>query len=190
MRISAFVVMFVAASVVAGASGATHYIFNGYSLSGVKGVDAQVLEAKLKHKPGARVTQADIAEDEAIVLKEVKAHHLEGHLFTTFAEKKGRLWVIFDLLNPRKRDFFSKIARHVEAQHFEGALRISASALSTATGLRPGDLLTPDKINAARRRILAAYAKSVPGKTVSIVCKMQTKPDGRATLIWVIHEPR
>jgi outer membrane protein assembly factor BamA len=190
MRLFVFVAMLFAASIAAvSADGAKHYIFDGYSLSGVKGIDAHALEAKLKHKLGARVTRADIAEDEAIVLKEAKAHHLEGHLFTTFAEKKGHLWVIFDLLNPRPRDVFSK-PHHFEAQRFEGATRIPASTLSAATGLRSGDLLSPEKINGARRAILAAYAKSVPGKTINVVCRMQTKPDGKATLTWVIREPQ
>lgn len=190
MRLFVFVAMLFAASIAAvSAAGAKHYIFNGYSLSGVKGLDAHALEAKLKHKPGARVTRADIAEDEAIVIREAKAHHLEGHLFTTFAEKKDHLWVIFDLLNPRSPDVFSK-PRHFETQRFEGATRISASILSAATGLRSGDLLSSEKINGARRAILAAYAKSAPGKTIDVVCKIKTKPDGKATLTWVIREPR
>ena len=53
-----------------------------------------------------------------------------------------------------------------------------------------GDALSPDILNAARRGIVEAYAKVVPGKSIGITGKLQAKPDGRAVLTWIIHEPQ
>jgi outer membrane protein assembly factor BamA len=175
---------------IATASNARHaptYILNGYSLSGIPGVNGSELEAKLKHKPGARITAADVNADQAIIAKELQARHIGGALVATLAEKHGRVWVIFDLLNvppPPPR------TRHLEAQNFEGVSRISAGALAAAIGLKKGDKLSPEKINAARRAILAMYAKAMPGKTLTVKGRMQMKPDGKVTLTWVVNEPR
>src|SRR5690348_2496577 len=85
----------VGASIAAGTHKAPTYILNGYGFGRLPGVNTAELEAKLKHKAGERVTEADMNVDQAIVQKEVDAHHLKGVIVATFAEKKGRVWVIF-----------------------------------------------------------------------------------------------
>ena len=102
----------------AGAPKAQSYILNGYSFGGFTGVNTDELAAQLKDQEGARVTRADVNDDEAILIKELHARHIEGRLFTTIAEKHGRIWVIFDLQKPRP-----PMLRHLEAQNFEGAAR-------------------------------------------------------------------
>jgi hypothetical protein len=79
--------------------------------------------------------------------------------------------------------------RFLAAQFFEGAFRISADALSTATGLKKGDLLTPKLVNAVRQIIIDKYAELLPGAAPSLRCKMQTTVEGNVTLTWVIGEP-
>ena len=163
------------------------YTLLGYNLHGIHGVDQDALAAKLKHKPGDRITRQDIKDEAAIIEKALQAQHVQGHLFTTMAERNGRVWIIFDLLNNPASVF--RQHHQLVAQHFEGATRVSADALSKASGLKPGDTLSPDTLNAARRGIVAAYAKVAPGKAVGITGKMQAKPDGTAVLTWIIHEP-
>jgi len=164
------------------------YTLLGYNLHGIHGVDQDALAAKLKHKPGDRITRQDIKDDAAIIEKELKAQHAQGHLATTMAEKNGRVWIIFDLLNNAADALAQR--RQLEAQHFEGATRVSADALSKATGLKPGDTLSRDTLNAARRGIVEAYAKAIPGKPIGVTGKLQGKPDGTAILTWTIHEPQ
>jgi hypothetical protein len=141
-----------AATLTAGAAKAPTYILNGYSFGRMPGVNTAELAAKLKDKEGARVTRADIAVDQAILVKELQARHIKGQLFTTLAEKHGRIWIIFDVLDsngPAAKT--GKPLLLLASQSFEGASRISTSALAAATGLKHGDLLSAEKINAARQ---------------------------------------
>jgi outer membrane protein assembly factor BamA len=164
------------------------YTLQGYNLHGIRGFDQDALAAKLKHKPGDRITREDIKADAAIIEKALQAQHAQGHLFTTLAEKIGRVWIIFDLLNNPGEVLAQP--HKLEAQHFDGAKRVSADTLSKASGLKPGDTLSRDTLNAARRGIVEAYAKVAPGKSVGITGRLQAKPDGTAILTWIIQEPQ
>jgi outer membrane protein assembly factor BamA len=179
------------AAMAANADGLPTFILNGYSFGGISGVNTDELAAKFKHKPGARISRADVAADEVILANELRTRGIKGNLFATLAEKHGRVWVIFDLQDPnRPAGHLGKPGRRLEAQEFEGASRISASALAAATGLKTGDLLSPEKVNAARQAILALYGKFMPGQVPSLKGKMQVRPDGRARLTWIIGEPK
>ncbi|HEY3638111.1 MAG TPA: POTRA domain-containing protein [Rhizomicrobium sp.] len=179
------------AAAISAAAGAPAYILNGYVINGLKGTNTDELKAKFKDKPGTRVTRADVLADQAILSKELDARHIAGHLFTGIAEKNGHIWVIFQVQHPgllaANQD---SLHRHIEAQSFEGATHIAPGALASATGLKRGDPLSPDKLRAARQAILAAYAKAMPGKTVTLKIKMQTRPGGAVTMIWLIGEPK
>jgi outer membrane protein assembly factor BamA len=190
-RVFALAAMCLASGGVAHATAAQQtYILNGYSFGGLEDVDTHALEAKFKHHKGARITRADVDEDAAILVRELKAQHIEGRLFATLAEKKGRVWIIFDVLNRPKSQFFRKAPRHLETQRFEGASLLSAKQLSDASGLRPGEPLSEGKLSDAERKIAAAYAKIIPGKKIRIAAKLQGKPDGAVVLSWTIHEPK
>ena len=167
------------------------YILNGYSLSGLKGIDTQALEARLGRKEGARITQADIDADTAIVTAELKAHGMQGRLATTLAEKHGHVWIIFDLVqvaHPALAPINGHAPRLAE-QRFQGAARLSPKALAAASGLAPGQAITPAQLLAARTAILRAYAKVLPGAPVPLAARIQRARDGEVTLIWVIAEP-
>jgi hypothetical protein len=184
-----------AASFTAGAALAANspaYILSGYTFGGLpKGVSSDQLTAKLKHKQGDRITQADISADQAVLVRELEARHIAGRLFATLAEKHGHAWVIFDL---QKTD--PAIAepgapnRIFAAQNFEGAVHVSAGALAHATGLTVGETLSLENLKAARRAIIALYAKSMPGEELGLKLKLQTKPGGKTTLTWTIREPK
>lgn len=166
------------------------YILIGYSWSGLHGaVDTKALEAKLGRKEGARITNSDIAADAQIVGAELKARHAHGKLFTTLAEKHGHVWIIFDLLDPDApiRRFW-QAPRHLTAQSFQGGGGIPTSDLAAATGLKPGDLLSPEKMAAARRAIIEVYAKALPAKAVTVRGKLQGKETGDLALTWVITQ--
>jgi hypothetical protein len=192
MRIQAWIGVLVA-TMIAGvvmAAGKHHtpsYILNGYSF-GIPGVNTAELEAKLKQKAGARITAADVDADQAIIQKEIEERHIQGQIIATTAEKHGRVWIIFDLLNLPTSS--ANRVRHLELQSFEGDFRISASTLAAATGLKTGDQLSPQNLNAARRAILAAYAATMPGKAISLKARMQTRLDGRTTITWIVTEPK
>lgn len=179
------------AAMSAGAAKAPTYIFIGYSFGPIPGVNTAELQAKLKHKAGDRITSADIAADSAVILKELKARHVPGRLFTSLAERHGHVWVIMDVLDPNHPGaHLGKPAGHLKSQNFEGASRISAGDLAAATGLKQGEQLWPEKIRAARDAIMAAYAKSAPGKAITLKARVQTQADGDITLTWIIGEPK
>jgi hypothetical protein len=180
----------VGVAMAATAAKAPTYIFSGYSFGPIPGVNTAELEAKLTHKAGDRITSADVSADHAIIAKELEARHIPGRLYTSLAEKHGHVWVIMDVLDPAHPNaHLGKPAGRLKSQNFEGASQIPAGDLAAATGLKQGDRLWPEKIKAARDAIVAAYAKSVPGKAISLKARLQTASDGEVTLTWIIGEP-
>lgn len=161
-------------------------ILRGYRLSGAKGVDADALTAQLKDQAGARVTSADIDADARALGALLKAHHVEGQLFTTVAERDGRAWVLFDLIPPPP----PPPPMILELQGFEGTRRVQAEALAAATGLKPGAVLSEARIDAARAAILDTYQKRVPGTAIKLRLVMRRRADGHVRLDWVIDEPK
>lgn len=164
------------------------YVLNGYSFGGMPGVNTAELEAKLPLKEGARVRQADVDAAQAIVAKELEARRIKGQLFTSLAEKKGRVWIIFDLQDPDHPTGHLGKTKFLKTQTFEGASAVSAGDLAAATGLKPGDPLWPEKLRAAEQAIVALYAKARPGPAPMVKAKMSTGPDSRTDLTWVIQE--
>jgi lipid-binding SYLF domain-containing protein len=174
-----------------GAAAARSYILNGYSFGPMPGVNTKELAALLKDQEGARVTEADIAADGATLARILRERHINGYLFTSTAEKDGRVWVIFDLQDPdHPMAHLGRPADHLVAQSFEGASRVSAADLAAATGLKPGDPVSPERINAARQAIVDLYAKVTPGPAPTLKGRMRTTPKGEVTLTWIIGEPR
>jgi outer membrane protein assembly factor BamA len=164
------------------------YTLGGYTFGGFAGVNTDELTAKLKDHAGARVTQADISADEAMLVAELRARHVRGRLLTTLAEKHGTIWLIFDLQG-RGTGAALYYGEPLKSQTFEGATHIPASDLAAATGLKPGDTLTFEKVRAAHDALAALYARSAPGATPSIRSRAKVSADGQITLTWLIGEP-
>jgi hypothetical protein len=188
IRIGLMAAIFAAGAVMAANAASTpSYILNGYSFGPMPGVNTADIEAKLPYKPGARIKVADVAAEEAIVERELRARHVQGRLFASTAVKRGRVWIIFDLVQEPRRV--------LESQTFVGASHLSPQVLAKATGLTPGASLSITKLNAARRSILAVYGKVMPGKPITLKLRMQTRlslkpqsvPETRLT--WIIGEP-
>jgi len=168
-----------------------NYILNGYRLSGVKGIDQDALVAKLPHHAGERITEADIKADTATISAALKAQHIEGQLFATMAEKNGRVWVLFDFQYPQPGQFSPVHQRRwLGSQIFDGNVKISSATLEAATGLKPGEYLPVERLNAARQAILLAYKKAAPGADVHVAGKMRITPQGKVELIWHVTEPK
>ncbi|MEJ0047226.1 MAG: hypothetical protein WDN04_14755 [Rhodospirillales bacterium] len=157
------------------------YILNGFRLSGVKGVNTDEMIARLKHKAGMRITEADMVADTEILGSELKARHIEGQLLTTMAEKNGRVWVLLDLQPPRP-------PAQLASQSFEGNTKIPSATLEAATGLKSGDELPADRLHAAEQAITRAYATAAPGTDVKIRGVMRRRADGTAVLTWTVTE--
>ena len=165
------------------------YILDGYRLQGIPGHgNTAGLIAKLKHHPGARVTEAEIKTDVDILAKELHARHIRGRLVTGTAEGNGHILVFFELVDEGPPGANLWTSHHLISQQFQGAVRVPADSLTRASGLKPGDELSPEKIGAARRAILLLIAKSNPGKTLVIKVRIQTKPGDKAALTWIIGE--
>jgi hypothetical protein len=176
----------ISAAPAANAAKEQSYILSGYTWGGFAGQNTDELAAKLKDQPGARITKADISIDAAMLESELRARHVKGQLLTSLAEKHGRVWLIFDLQRPMGAALYA--GEPLTSQSFEGATRLPASDLAAATGLKPGDMLTFEKIRAAHSALLALYARSAPGKAPTIRSKAKISSDGRVSLIWMINE--
>ena len=95
--------------------------------------------------------------------------------------------MIFDLQRPRGAAIFG--GEPLTSQSFEGATRIPAGDQAAATGLKPGEALTFEKVKAAHDALLALYARTAPGKAPTIRSRAQVSVDGRVSLTWLISEP-
>lgn len=176
------------AAVAAGASAAKPrtYILNGYSFGPMPGVDTAELEAKLPQKAGARITDADVARDGAIISKELEDRHIGGHLFASVAERHGHVWVILDLLDPEHPN--GGKPRFLQSQTFQGASKVSPADLAAATGLKQGAQLWPAKVRSAEQAIVALYAKATPGQIPTVRARVRVGPDNKVDLTWIIAE--
>lgn len=167
------------------------YVLKGYRFSGKLGpANTTGMVAKLKHQPGGRVTKADIIADAAIFAGELKARHMGGRYFVFTTENHGQIWVTFGLLDMRYPAATAWASRRLESQHFEGLSNIPTSALSAATRLKPGDTLSPENIDAARRAIMALFANSPNGTALTVKIKIQVRPNNEAALTWIIADKR
>jgi len=168
------------------------YVLDGYRFDGLDPKITTRLAAGLKHHPGARITEADIRADTAVLAKELRALHLRGRLFTGFEEGGGHLWVHFDfapLAPPQGANRW--MYRHLDSQHFEAPPGIAASAMAAATHLKPGDTVTTDNVDVARKALLALYAKSRPGKDAPILqLRVERRPDNKVMLTWILRDRR
>jgi hypothetical protein len=167
------------------------YVLEGYRFAGLlTPANTAGIIAKLKHQPGARVTGADIAADAAIFATELKARHLKGRFLASSEENRGRIWVTFGLWHLIYPDSGAWSSRQLESQHFEGVSGIPTSALLRATQLKPGDALSPERIDSAKDAIEALLAKTASGTKLTIKIKIQTRPNNKAALTWVIGGPK
>jgi len=163
------------------------YTLGGYTFGGFEGLNTDELAAKLKDQAGARVTRMGLSVDESMFEAELRERGIRGRLITSTAEKRGTIWLIFDLQRPPPGTALNS-GKPLKSQTFEGVKQAPASELDAATGLKPGDMLSFDTIRAARAAILAFYAKSVPGKPPSVRSKVKMTADGLVSLTWVISE--
>jgi outer membrane protein assembly factor BamA len=98
--------------------------------------------------------------------------------------------VIFDLQDPdHPNAHLGPSAGHLRSQTFEGAPGLAADDLAAATGLKQGDTVSREKIDAAHRALVALLAKSTPGKAVSIRVKARMSDDNAVTLTWIVGAP-
>jgi hypothetical protein len=165
------------------------YILEGYRFEGILGPgNSTGLVAKLKDKPGGRVRKADIKVDVDLLAKELHARHIRGQLFTGLIEGNGRIWVIFHLTDPDPPGARLWSSHRLASQEFQGVSWIPTGKLAGATGLKPGEALSPEKITAARKGLSAMLAKSRPGKAFAIQVRIQTEPANEAALSWIIGE--
>ena len=178
-----------AGAAMAAAPKAPIYILSGYRFEGLLGPRNTIgLVAKLKHQPGARITEADIRADVDALAKELRARHIRGQLVTGTAEGDGHILVFFDLVDTDPPGARLWMSHRLISQAFEGVTGVSADAMARATGLKPGDALSPEKIVAARRAVLTLVAKSRPGKALTVKVRIQTRPHNEAALTWIIGD--
>jgi outer membrane protein assembly factor BamA len=177
------------------AAAETTYILNGYRLSGAQGVNPEEMTAQLKHQAGARITEADIMADTQALALALRARHVPGQLFTTMAEKNGRVWILFDMQDAG-RDAVAGPTAHGKppqrfgSQHFAGNTKVSSAALSQATGLQPGQTLPADWLDSAQIALSRAYQSAMPGAVVKVKATLRHAQNGEVTINWDLTEPK
>jgi outer membrane protein assembly factor BamA len=187
-RINAFALL--AAICAAGPAFAqTTYILDKIEINGLKSADPNALRAQLKDQPGARVATSDILGDQDQLEKALEAVHVTGAIKTSLRNKgNGHVDVIFDVAdNGIVAPTVTTTAPKLKQEVFVGNVKLATDDLQAASGLKPGDELSDDKIKAAQLAIQAAYKKADVGCTISGAVS-QNGAD--TTVTWTIVETK
>lgn len=189
-RLGLLAVLLSVSSVVSAPTRAPEYVLDGYRFEGIAPKVSAGLVAGFKHHAGARVREEDIKADVDILAKELHAQHITGRLFTGMAEGNGHLVVFFQLVdtNPAGAKFWT--SHHLVSQEFEGLTGVPAGILARISGLKTGDLLSPEKVEAARRALLAEAKKLDGHNRLTLKVRIQSKPPDKAALTWIFGESK
>jgi outer membrane protein assembly factor BamA len=176
-----------AAALAAGPAMAQTYVLDKIEINGLKSADPNALRAQLKDKPGARVATSDILVDQDQLEKALEAIHVTGAIKTSLRNKNnGHIDVIFDVAdNGIQAPVVTTVAPKLKQEVFVGNVKLATADLQAASGLKPGDELSDQKIKDTQLAIQAAYKKADVGCEISGA--VAQSPEG-ATITWTIKE--
>jgi hypothetical protein len=170
------------------------YHLLGFRLGGTDRVDADKIFASLPHHKGDLVTRADITNDTGRIEAALAAAHVHGDMTTALLERPGNehdLLVVCDVHLTDALSFKPSTGpRLFGGQTFSGNVALTASQLTAATELQPGQKMPDGTVGDARTGIEQAYDKALPGKTVDVKGKIILRKDHSVLINWQIAEPK
>jgi outer membrane protein assembly factor BamA len=163
------IALLAAASFATAAIADPSYKLDKIEILGVKSVPVDPLRAGLRNQPGATVTTADLLADQDDLTKELETAHVTGGVKTSLRNKNnGHVDLIFNVSDQGvQAPKVVTVAPKLKDQLFAGNTKLTADALTVASGLKPGDELSNARIQAAQAAIMDAYKKAKVGVTVA-----------------------
>ena len=180
-----------AATLAAGPALAQTYTLDKIQINGLKSASPDEMRAALKEKPGTKVTTADLVADVNVLEKALEAKNVVGSVKVSMANKhNGHIDSIFDVTdNGIQTATVTTVAPKLNDQVFSGNNVLTANELTTATGLKPGDELSNDKIKAAQEAIVAAYKASKKPVNVTVSGAINQK-GSTVEVVWTVVETK
>ena len=123
--------------------------------------------------------------------KALEAKNVVGSVKVSMANKhNGHIDSIFDVTdNGIQTATVTTVAPKLNDQVFSGNNVLTANELTTATGLKPGDELSNDKIKAAQEAIVAAYKASKKPVNVTVSGAINQK-GSTVEVVWTVVETK
>lgn len=180
-----------AATLAAGPALAQTYVLDKIEINGLKSVSPDEARAALNEKPGTKVTTDDLVADVSVLEKALEAKHVVGSVKVSMANKhNGHIDSIFDVTdNGIQTPTVVTMSPKLNDQVFTGNNVLTADQLTAASGLKPGDELSNDKIKAAQQAIVDAYKASKKPVNVTITGAVNQK-GATVELVWTVVETK
>lgn len=160
------------------------------NITGSHSVPLQQLQDAIQEKPGDTVTTDEIVADQGALLKVLGKANVAGGIKTSMKTKaNGHIEVTFAIDDQGiSKPVVNHVLPKLDRQIFVGNKKLDATALEAATGLKPGEQLSDDKVAAAQKAIGEAYKKVKTNITIAGALAQQ--PDGLVQITWTITEKK
>ena len=182
-----------AAWLAAPAAFATDYKLDAINITGVKSIPVATLYAVTAEKPGTTVTTDQILADQDAISKALEKANVVGGIATQLVGPKpnGHFEVNFVITdNGVQAPTVVKVAPKLDAQIIDGNVSLTTDALIAATGLKPGEDMTNEKIAAAQQAISAAYKAAKLPLSVGVSGETKMLDGGKVDLLWHVVESK
>jgi len=169
----------------------TVYNVSKVVITGSKSVPTDQLMAVVKEHPGSKSTTADLIADRDAIMKVLGAANVVGSIIVKVLPQGSKSEIIFAIDDQGvQAPVVTNVAPKLDAEIFDGNVVLSTDTLAAASGLKPGDDLSNEKIAAAEQAIKAAYDASK--QPVSALITNENKPvaGGKYDVIWHITETK
>jgi len=191
MRHSLSALLFSTTLLAAPALAATTYNVSKVTITGNKSVSTDKLLAAIQEHPGSKVTVDDIIADRDAISKVLEDAHVVGSVKPSIKTQGAKSEIIFTVDDQGvQAPTVTHVAPKLDQEVFDGNASIPSDTLATATGLKPGDELSNEKIAAAQTAIFNTYKAAKLPVSVSISGENKPVADGKYDVIWHITETK
>ncbi len=151
------------------------YLVGKVTITGNRSVSTAQLMAVVQEQPGQKVTVDQILADRDAISKVLEDAHVVGSVKPSIKTQSGKSEIVFAIDDQGvQAPKVTKVAPKLDRLVFDGNVSLTTDALAQATGLKPGDDLTNEKIAAAQAAVMAAYkAAKLP---LNVTINVENKP--------------
>jgi outer membrane protein assembly factor BamA len=169
----------------------TTYNVSKVTITGNKSVSTDKLMAVVQEHPGSKVTVNDILADRDAISKVLEDAHVVGSVKPSIKTQGPKSEIIFAVEDQGvQAPVVTHVAPKLDQEIFSGNASISSETLAQASGLKPGDDLSNEKIAAAEQSIFNTYKAAKLPVSVSISGENKAIPGGKYDVIWHITETK
>ena len=167
------------------------WTLNKVIITGNKTVTTDKLMAVVHERPGSKITVDDITADRDAISKVLEDAHVGGQVQPSMQAVGQKVNITFAIDDKGvQAPIVTKVAPKLDAEIFDGNTSIPSDKLAEASGLKPGDDLSNEKIAAAQAAIVAVYKAAKLPIGVSINGENKVVGDGKVDVYWHIIETK